>query len=89
MGKGTGVVTSVPSDAPDDFAALRELKDKPIWRANFALHIAWIWNIAWKKEIWKYKLPKDQNLKAMEAAVELICAMMYARLVFVPRKTTA
>ncbi|KAK3598448.1 hypothetical protein CHS0354_023000 [Potamilus streckersoni] len=26
--KGTGVVTSVPSDAPDDFAALRDLKKK-------------------------------------------------------------
>lgn len=29
MGKGTGVVTSVPSDAPDDWAALRDLKEKP------------------------------------------------------------
>lgn len=28
--KGTGVVTSVPSDAPDDFAALRDLKNKPV-----------------------------------------------------------
>ena len=27
-GKGTGVVTSVPSDAPDDFAALTDLKNK-------------------------------------------------------------
>ena len=25
MDKGTGVVTSVPSDAPDDWAALRDL----------------------------------------------------------------
>ncbi len=25
MDKGTGVVTSVPSDAPDDFATLRDL----------------------------------------------------------------
>jgi len=29
MGKGTGVVTSVPSDAPDDYVALQELKAKP------------------------------------------------------------
>lgn len=27
--KGTGVVTSVPSDAPDDYAALNDLKNKP------------------------------------------------------------
>jgi len=25
MEKGTGIVTSVPSDAPDDYAALRDL----------------------------------------------------------------
>ena len=28
MNKGTGIVTSVPSDSPDDFAALRDLKNK-------------------------------------------------------------
>jgi len=27
--KGTGVVTSVPSDSPDDYAALMDLKKKP------------------------------------------------------------
>jgi leucyl-tRNA synthetase len=37
MGKGTGVVTSVPSDAPDDYAALKELQDKPLWREKFGL----------------------------------------------------
>lgn len=37
MGKGTGVVTSVPSDAPDDYAALQELKEKPAFRAKFGL----------------------------------------------------
>ena len=34
---GTGVVTSVPSDAPDDYVALKELKDKPLWREKFGL----------------------------------------------------
>ena len=28
--KGTGIVTSVPSDAPDDLAALRDLKRKQV-----------------------------------------------------------
>jgi leucyl-tRNA synthetase len=37
MGKGTGVVTSVPSDAPDDYAALRELQEKPLYREKFGL----------------------------------------------------
>lgn len=35
MGKGTGVVTSVPSDAPDDFAALRDLKEKEALREKY------------------------------------------------------
>eukprot|EP00750_Incisomonas_marina_P020549 INCI4053.1.p1 GENE.INCI4053.1~~INCI4053.1.p1 ORF type:complete len:995 (-),score=191.74 INCI4053.1:95-2965(-) len=37
MGKGTGVVTSVPSDAPDDYAALRDLQKKPDFRAKFGI----------------------------------------------------
>ena len=27
---GTGIVTSVPSDAPDDYAALRDVKNKAV-----------------------------------------------------------
>lgn len=34
---GTGVVTSVPSDAPDDFAALMDLKKKPAFREKYGL----------------------------------------------------
>jgi leucyl-tRNA synthetase len=37
MGKGTGVVTSVPSDAPDDWAALRDLKEKPKLREKYGI----------------------------------------------------
>eukprot|EP00800_Vazella_pourtalesii_P001235 TRINITY_DN11065_c1_g1_i7.p1 TRINITY_DN11065_c1_g1~~TRINITY_DN11065_c1_g1_i7.p1 ORF type:complete len:446 (+),score=129.65 TRINITY_DN11065_c1_g1_i7:45-1340(+) len=35
--KGTGIVTSVPSDAPDDFAALRDLKNKPDFRQKYGI----------------------------------------------------
>ena len=42
MGKGTGVVTSVPSDSPDDFAALRDLQAKPALRAKFGLADEWV-----------------------------------------------
>ena len=28
--KGTGIVTSVPSDSPDDYAALRDLQNKEV-----------------------------------------------------------
>lgn len=37
MTKGTGVVTSVPSDAPDDYAALMDLKKKAKLREKFNL----------------------------------------------------
>ncbi|CAE7736638.1 leuS, partial [Symbiodinium sp. KB8] len=37
MNKGTGVVTSVPSDAPDDYAALQDLKNKPALREKFGI----------------------------------------------------
>lgn len=30
LSSGTGVVTSVPSDAPDDIAALRDIKKKQV-----------------------------------------------------------
>ncbi|XP_028906889.1 leucine--tRNA ligase, cytoplasmic isoform X1 [Ornithorhynchus anatinus] len=35
--KGTGVVTSVPSDSPDDIAALRDLKKKQAFRGKYGI----------------------------------------------------
>merc|ERR1712187_218049 len=35
MNKGTGIVTSVPSDSPDDFAALADWKNKPKLRDQY------------------------------------------------------
>ena len=37
QGRGTGIVTSVPSDAPDDFVALRDLQGDPALLAKFHL----------------------------------------------------
>jgi len=37
MGKGTGVVTSVPSDAPDDYVSLKALQDKAEFRAKYEI----------------------------------------------------
>lgn len=37
MKKGTGIVTSVPSDSPDDYVNLRELQNKPAWREKWGL----------------------------------------------------
>lgn len=35
--KGTGVVTSVPSDSPDDYAALVDLKKKQPFREKYSI----------------------------------------------------
>jgi len=37
MRKGTGVVTSVPSDAPDDYMGLMDLKNKPALREKYGV----------------------------------------------------
>ncbi|GMP62036.1 hypothetical protein CsSME_00024290 [Camellia sinensis var. sinensis] len=40
--KGTGIVTSVPSDSPDDFMTLHDLKSKPAFRAKFGVKDEWV-----------------------------------------------
>jgi len=42
MKKGTGVVTSVPSDAPDDYIALMDLKKKPALREKYGIKDEWV-----------------------------------------------
>lgn len=41
MEKGTGIVTSVPSDSPDDWAALRDLQTKAGLREKYNVEEAW------------------------------------------------
>ncbi|KAJ0987203.1 hypothetical protein J5N97_005559 [Dioscorea zingiberensis] len=40
--KGTGIVTSVPSDSPDDYMALQDLKSKPALRSKFGVKDEWV-----------------------------------------------
>lgn len=42
MQKGTGIVTSVPSDAPHDYLCLKTLQDKPIYREKLGLLDEWV-----------------------------------------------
>ena len=39
MTKGTGIVTSVPSDAPDDYAALRDMQTDEALRAKYGIEL--------------------------------------------------
>ncbi|KAJ4757913.1 hypothetical protein LUZ62_068288 [Rhynchospora pubera] len=40
--KGTGIVTSVPSDSPDDYMALHDLVSKPALRAKYGVKDEWV-----------------------------------------------
>ena len=40
--KGTGIVTSVPSDSPDDYTALLDLKKKPKLREKYGVLDEWV-----------------------------------------------
>ena len=42
MNKGTGIVTSVPSDSPDDYTALMDLKNKPKLREKYGIEDEWV-----------------------------------------------
>ena len=42
MGKGTGIVTSVPSDSPDDWAALRDFQTKSGIREKYNVKEEWV-----------------------------------------------
>lgn len=42
MSKGTGIVTSVPSDAPDDYRGLMDLKEKEALRAKYGVVDEWV-----------------------------------------------
>ena len=42
MTKGTAVVTSVPSDAPHDFAMLRDLQTKQGLREKMGIELSWV-----------------------------------------------
>jgi leucyl-tRNA synthetase len=42
MGKGTGVVTSVPADSPDDYVCLRDWKTRANWRDQYGVKEEWV-----------------------------------------------
>lgn len=44
MTKGTGVVTSVPSDAPDDYAALKDMQTQPALREKYGITLDMVEN---------------------------------------------
>jgi len=68
MEKGTGIVTSVPSDAPDDWVSLRELHKKPEWRAKWGLKDEQVLPF---EPIPIMEVPELGNLSAIKACEEL------------------
>lgn len=68
MGKGTGVVTSVPSDAPDDYMMLWGLQTKPGLRAELGVDEAWVKGF---DPVPIIEIPEMGNLSAKFACEEL------------------
>lgn len=64
MSKGTGIVTSVPSDAPDDYRGLMDLKEKPGLRAKFSVKDEWLMSF---EPVPIIETPGFGNLAAVEA----------------------
>lgn len=68
MTKGTGVVTSVPSDSPDDFAALMDLKNKKAFREKFNLTDEMVLNF---EPVQIINIPQYGNLTAVKLCQDL------------------
>ena len=68
MQKGTGIVTSVPSDSPDDWAALRDLQTKKGLREKYNVQEEWCMPFA---PIPIIDIPEFGNLAAVKLVEEM------------------
>jgi leucyl-tRNA synthetase len=67
MTKGTGIVTSVPSDSPDDYAMLRDLQTKPGLREKLNVKEEWVCDF---KPLPVLHIPELGDLSAVTACDE-------------------
>jgi leucyl-tRNA synthetase len=68
MNKGTGIVTSVPSDSPDDWAALRDLQTKKGLREKYNIKEEWCVPF---NPIPIIEIPEFGNLSALKVVDEM------------------
>lgn len=73
MTKGTGIVTSVPSDSPDDWATLRDLQTKEGLREKYKVNEEWVKGFDPLPII---NIPEFGNLTAVHLVDELKIASM-------------
>ena len=68
INQGTGVVTSVPSDSPDDYIALLDLKKKPKLREKYQVLDEWVLPF---EVIPIIEVPDYGNMSAQKAVEDL------------------
>lgn len=68
MSKGTGIVTSVPSDSPDDYAVMMEFQKKKALREKFGLTDEQVMNF---KPIPIIEIPDYSDLCAVKICEEM------------------
>jgi len=73
MNKGTGIVTSVPSDSPNDYAALMDYKNDEKMRTKYGIDEAWVKDF---EPIPIIEIPaeesKEESKKAQTEAISMI-----------------
>lgn len=69
--KGTGIVTSVPSDSPDDYMALCDLQAKPALREKYGVASEWVLPFA--------PVPVIHTTEFGNAAAPAVCALLKIR----------
>ena len=68
MNKGTGIVTSVPSDSPDDWTALRDLQTRSFLREKYFVKDEWCMPF---EPVPIIEIPEFGNLSAVKVVEEM------------------
>ena len=85
MNKGTGVVTSVPSDAPNDYAALMDFKEKEDMRKTYGIDEAWVKDF---EPIPIIDIPSEDNKENQIESIPMIAVELWKQMKITSQEET-